>query len=84
MGNLDLMLNERCRRCAVTSRLSIPLMTALVMLVTLLLPELALAHVEAGAAGDGGFFSGLKHPVTGLDHLVAMVAVGLWGELGGW
>lgn len=46
-----------------------------------LLPEFASAHVEAGAAGDGGFFSGLKHPVTGLDHLVAMVAVGLWGAI---
>lgn len=81
MGNLDRMLNERCRRCAATSWESLQLMTAIVMLVTLLLPELALAHVEAGAAGDGGFFSGLKHPVTGLDHLVAMVAVGLWGAI---
>lgn len=37
----------------------------------------ASAHSEAGAAG--GFASGLLHPVTGLDHVVAMVAVGLWG-----
>jgi urease accessory protein len=27
----------------------------------------------------GGLWSGLSHPVTGLDHVVAMVAVGLWG-----
>jgi urease accessory protein len=27
----------------------------------------------------GGFLSGLKHPVSGLDHLLAMFAVGLWG-----
>jgi urease accessory protein len=25
------------------------------------------------------FLSGLKHPISGLDHVVAMVAVGLWG-----
>lgn len=37
----------------------------------------ALAHVSGGLAG--GFYSGLLHPVLGLDHVVAMVAVGLWG-----
>ena len=37
------------------------------------------AHIEAGSAGDGGFVSGLQHPISGLDHVVAMVAVGLWG-----
>src|SRR3954464_11322999 len=29
--------------------------------------------------GTGGFLAGLAHPVFGPDHLVAMVAVGLWG-----
>ena len=48
----------------------------------LLLPATASAHTEGGAVG--GFISGFKHPVTGLDHIVAMVAVGLWGAfLGG-
>jgi urease accessory protein len=37
----------------------------------------ALAHTGTGLAL--GLQSGLLHPVTGLDHLVAMVAVGLWG-----
>jgi urease accessory protein len=37
----------------------------------------ALAHT--GEGGAGGFLSGLAHPVFGLDHVVAMVAVGLWG-----
>ncbi len=37
----------------------------------------ALAHTGTGMAL--GLQSGLLHPVTGLDHLVAMVAVGLWG-----
>ena len=37
----------------------------------------ALAHT--GAGGMGGFLAGVAHPVLGLDHVVAMVAVGLWG-----
>lgn len=35
------------------------------------------AHVGAGAAG--GFHAGFLHPLSGLDHMVAMVSVGLWG-----
>ncbi len=27
----------------------------------------------------GGFVSGFEHPISGLDHIVAMVSVGLWG-----
>ena len=38
---------------------------------------MACAHVEGGLAG--GFASGFAHPVMGLDHIAAMVAVGLWG-----
>ena len=45
--------------------------------VILLAPVSAWAHVESGQAG--GFLSGLSHPVSGLDHVLAMVAVGLWG-----
>jgi urease accessory protein len=37
----------------------------------------ALAHVESGQAT--GFLSGFTHPISGLDHVLAMVAVGLWG-----
>lgn len=37
----------------------------------------AFAHSEAGASS--GFISGLMHPIGGLDHVAAMVAVGLWG-----
>lgn len=36
----------------------------------------AFAHI--GDLG-GGFVSGFAHPLFGLDHLAAMVAVGLWG-----
>jgi len=35
------------------------------------------AHEGGGIAG--GFASGFMHPVLGWDHVVAMVAVGLWG-----
>jgi urease accessory protein len=38
-----------------------------------------LAHTGAGAAG--GFAAGLAHPPGGLDHLLAMIAVGLSAAL---
>ncbi len=37
----------------------------------------ALAHAGTGAAG--GLMAGFLHPLTGPDHIIAMVAVGLWG-----
>lgn len=37
----------------------------------------ALAHTAEGVAG--GFVSGFLHPLAGWDHVIAMVAVGLWG-----
>jgi urease accessory protein len=40
-------------------------------------PSLAWAHAEGGRAE--GLLAGLHHPVSGLDHVLAMVAVGLWG-----
>lgn len=50
----------------------------LIALVTLtLISSNSFAHTEAGVAG--GLISGFLHPIFGLDHLVAMVAVGLWG-----
>ncbi|HTX53584.1 MAG TPA: HupE/UreJ family protein [Candidatus Baltobacteraceae bacterium] len=38
---------------------------------------LAWAHIESGEAG--GFASGFRHPWSGIDHIAAMIAVGLWG-----
>jgi urease accessory protein len=35
------------------------------------------AHTGEGAAN--GFVAGVLHPLTGFDHLLAMVAVGIWG-----
>jgi len=37
----------------------------------------AYAHTGTGLAG--GFESGFSHPFTGVDHLLAMVSVGIWG-----
>jgi len=48
-----------------------------VLAVILFWTDSAFAHVQKGEAA--GFLSGLKHPVSGLDHVLAMVAVGLWG-----
>lgn len=45
--------------------------------VVLVWPLLAWAHEETGQAA--GFLAGLTHPVSGLDHVMAMVAVGFWG-----
>jgi urease accessory protein len=43
----------------------------------LLWPSSASAHILGDQAG--GFISGFVHPISGLDHIVAMVSVGLWG-----
>lgn len=37
----------------------------------------AFAHIMKGEAG--GFLSGMHHPISGWDHILAMVAVGIWG-----
>ncbi|TWA70243.1 urease accessory protein [Azospirillum brasilense] len=50
-----------------------------VLSVALALP--AAAHT--GHAGDAMFVQGLLHPLTGIDHLLAMVAVGVWAAQNG-
>jgi urease accessory protein len=47
------------------------------LFIVLAWPALAWAHVRGGEAA--GFKSGFLHPLSGLDHALAMVAVGLWG-----
>ncbi|MER2101142.1 MAG: HupE/UreJ family protein [Pseudomonas atacamensis] len=44
-------------------------------LALLLTPALAFAHP---GHGDSGLIAGISHPIGGLDHLLAMLAVGLW------
>jgi urease accessory protein len=41
----------------------------------------ALAHT--GVEQTNSFASGIAHPLNGADHILAMVAVGLWGVLAG-
>jgi urease accessory protein len=36
-------------------------------------------HAHAGGAAADGLMSGFLHPLLGFDHLVAMIAVGIWG-----
>lgn len=46
------------------------------------IPTMAEAHVLAGEGG--GFLHGFEHPLSGLDHMLAMFCVGLWGaQMGG-
>jgi len=61
------------------SRIRSRLARALPLLAVL--PLAASAHVGADggtAHAHLGFIDGLMHPFTGLDHLAAMVGVGLW------
>lgn len=44
---------------------------------------LVLSHPVLAHTGEdiGGLATGFLHPISGLDHVVAMVAVGLWGGI---
>jgi len=52
--------------------------TLAVLILAVLLPGSASAHAGGEAAG-AGFLTGFLHPLGGLDHLLAMLAVGMWG-----
>ena len=55
---------------------------ALFLATVLLLPSLVHAHVGVGETN--GFTHGVAHPLSGLDHICAMIAVGLWSaQMGG-
>ena len=55
------------------------LRSVLFAIAGVLLPSFAFAH----SGETGGFVSGLAHPVSGLDHVCAMLAVGLWAAQAG-
>lgn len=56
------------------------ILVALAVMVAAVQP--AAAHVIQGPLG--GFSAGFEHPLFGLDHLLAMLAVGIWGaQMGG-
>ncbi|MEO6846409.1 MAG: HupE/UreJ family protein [Chthoniobacterales bacterium] len=50
--------------------------------ICLLIPSLVHAHTGVGTTH--GFMHGFGHPLSGLDHICAMIAVGLWAaQMGG-
>jgi urease accessory protein len=52
------------------------------LLTTLMVPSLA--HAHSGAGETSRLLQGIGHPLSGLDHICAMVAVGLWAaQMGG-
>lgn len=55
---------------------SVLLRSAPAVAIGMLLPSFAYAHTGIGETV--GFLHGLTHPVSGLDHVCAMLAVGLW------
>lgn len=56
----------------------LPLRSALVVaLMATLWAQTASAHLLKGEAS--GLLTGFLHPISGADHVLAMVAVGLWG-----
>ena len=58
-------------------RFAAALFGALVALAAWTAASPALAH--SGTGLPGGFVSGFLHPLSGFDHLLAMVSVGIWG-----
>jgi urease accessory protein len=60
------------RPIATLLRRSLPL-----LLAVLWWTQAAQAHVQHGEATS--FRTGFQHPISGFDHVVAMMAVGLWG-----
>jgi len=51
------------------------LLTTLALLAT---STATLAHTGHGTHAEASFMSGLLHPLLGLDHLLAMAAIGFW------
>jgi urease accessory protein len=49
------------------------------ILIVALAAAAAPVAAHQGATIAGGFSTGFMHPLGGVDHLLAMVAVGLWG-----
>jgi urease accessory protein len=61
--------------------MTIRLKTMLAAAPAFLLAGGAPAWAHVGHVEHSGFVSGLLHPLTGADHLLAMVAVGVWAAM---
>jgi urease accessory protein len=60
------------------------LLSRLTVTATILAPAAAFAHPGHVHADHGGFILGLLHPFSGLDHILAMVTVGILAyQIGG-
>jgi urease accessory protein len=53
----------------------------LALIAALLVPTAAFAHVGVGSTAS--FAAGIAHPLSDLDHIAVMIAVGLWAALNG-
>lgn len=54
------------------------------VLIAALLACIAIpAHAHVGTGPTQSFMAGVAHPLGGLDHMAAMVAVGLWAAMNG-
>ena len=54
-----------------------PSFASVAALLAIVVPAVASAHIVKGESI--GFVSGFLHPLSGFDHIIAMVAVGIWG-----
>jgi urease accessory protein len=68
-------MTSRCASARDRRAMTIARCVALSVALAAALP--VFAHDEQGQAI--GFLAGLVHPVSGLDHVLAMIAVGVWG-----
>lgn len=56
-----------------------PFMNITGLIFAMFVATTSTAFAHAGAGVGGGVSAGFMHPLNGLDHMAAMVAVGLWG-----
>lgn len=61
------------------SNIDMPSIKAPAVLILLALIFAVPAFAHTGQVTANGFVSGFTHPIRGWDHVVAMVAVGIWG-----
>ena len=71
---------DRCAQLATQGDRTAPSSMAFIVgliAATTMIATPAQAHDGTGLAG--GFVAGMLHPLAGLDHMLAMISVGLWG-----
>ena len=69
---------RRAIRATVRSSWTLAVSVGVCAFAFIALPLPAFAHPQGGV--DVGFKSGFLHPLSGLDHILAMVSVGIWGS----